>query len=436
MFAVLDRPGVEAPPAGPQVTGDPVAVIREQLAVLGAEDRAGWSGPAQTERAAQLTRLAGEVEVEAARAAGVWQASGAWCADGSRGPVASLAWHSGRARPVALRVLNLGALMIAHPATGRAVVAGRVGIDQATMLARALTKDRAEVYGDYEQAFIDQANRLDHGQYRKLLDAWCEAVDDHLDKTNEADQYERRDLTASPLLDGLAHLTGTLDPELAALVHKVFEVFDTPDPDDQPGGARTPGQRRHAALAAALRAALASGDKTAQARWAIDVIVSYGLLTGALPRTDHPDSDEFADDLANLRTEIPGVGVVPPSFLRRLAAHSPLGRIIATAHGLPLDVGQRARWFNRTMRRALLFRDTTCVWPGCDLPGEWCDMDHIVQASRHGPTAVWNGRLLCRRHHHLRDKGWTIHADPHTGTTAVTSPHGLTYHAGPDPPGG
>jgi hypothetical protein len=52
------------------ITDDPLDLIREGYRRLQAEDRSGWSGPAQMDRATQLLQVVGEFEAEAARAAG------------------------------------------------------------------------------------------------------------------------------------------------------------------------------------------------------------------------------------------------------------------------------------------------------------------------------------------------------------------------------
>ncbi len=407
------------------VRDDPVRVIREQLDRLRDEDTSGWSGPAQTDRAVQLTQLAAEVEAVTAPAVGTWVASGAWMAGGSRSPVNALAWRSGRPRHVAARLVALGRVVHDHDQTAKALMSGELPVDHAFTLARALTKDRAELYPDYEADFLDKAKQFDHRRFKILVETWCEVVDDMLGKTNEADAFEKRGIKVSQMMDGVSDIEGTAEPYGAALLHKVFEVFDVADDPTTPGGARNPRQRRYDALIAALEAALVSpnADRATFTRAFMDVIVSYEVLQGRQPAT-----------LDNLRSEIVGVGVVPPSLLRRLAADSAMGRIIATAAGLPLDVGRQVRFFNRAHRRAIRFRDGSCVWPGCDLPGEWCDADHALDYSKKGKTAVTNGRFLCRRHHHLRDKGWCVEYDPASGRCSVTSPLGLTYHSGPDPP--
>ncbi len=426
---------------------DPFALIDRGLDLLEAEDRSGWSGPAQVGRTVGLLQRWARLEAETARSAGTVLGSGAWQTDGSRNAVASLVWHSGRSRGVVNRVVSVGRMLQAHEQTAKAVMAGELPIDHASTLARALTPERSEVYGDYEAEFLDQARRLDHRQYRLLVATWAEVIDDLLGKNNEGDRFERRGIGVGELLDGLSDLEGTLEPEGAALLRKVFAVFDIADDKTMAGGARTARQRRYDAFKAALGVALAAAARTrghlgaddtdtepdpgsgdtmeVHTRAAIDVIVSYEVLLGLGPAT-----------LDNLRCEIVGVGPVPPSLLRRLVAHSSIGRIIATAAGVPLDLGRQVRFFPRNHRRALRFRDGRCIWPGCDLPGEWCDADHALDYINHGRTAVTNGRFLCPRHHHLRDKGWHVDHDPANGHTSVTSPLGITWTSGPDPPGG
>ena len=57
------------------------------------------------------------------------------------------------------------------------------------------------------------------------------------------------------------------------------------------------------------------------------------------------------------------------------------------------------RLFTGALRRAIEVRDRHCQHPsGCDEPADRCDVDHIVPASRGGPTSQGNGRLECKVH--------------------------------------
>ncbi len=88
------------------------------------------------------------------------------------------------------------------------------------------------------------------------------------------------------------------------------------------------------------------------------------------------------------------------------------------------------------------YRDRTCRHPGCDVPAQQCEIDHIVPYLHRDPsTGGWtidtNLHCLCRYHHSLKTMGlWTpvMLADgvefwiSDAGTTAVTVP-GTTHRA-------
>lgn len=55
-------------------------------------------------------------------------------------------------------------------------------------------------------------------------------------------------------------------------------------------------------------------------------------------------------------------------------------------------------------------RDGVCSFPGCDVPAEKCDIDHIVEYVREssedsGKTNTDNLHCLCRKHHNLKTAG-------------------------------
>ncbi|GEC87665.1 HNH endonuclease signature motif containing protein [Corynebacterium variabile] len=103
-----------------------------------------------------------------------------------------------------------------------------------------------------------------------------------------------------------------------------------------------------------------------------------------------------------------------------------------------------------TMQRAAMEgRDGHCRFPGCDIPADRCEHDHIVNSwhtspDSDGPTSVANGMCLCRLHHALKTAGlWSaetvddgvtvIWAGP-AGVIAVTEADGplSPARAGPD----
>src|SRR5690606_40612225 len=54
-------------------------------------------------------------------------------------------------------------------------------------------------------------------------------------------------------------------------------------------------------------------------------------------------------------------------------------------------------------------RDRKCLIPGCGIPAEWCEIHHVTEHSRGGPTHTSNGVPLCWHHHRTLDTGaWQI----------------------------
>ncbi|MFJ2553761.1 HNH endonuclease signature motif containing protein, partial [Microbacterium sp. NPDC087591] len=72
-------------------------------------------------------------------------------------------------------------------------------------------------------------------------------------------------------------------------------------------------------------------------------------------------------------------------------------------------------------RRAITLRDKECLIPGCHVPGSWCEIHHVQEHSRGGPTHTDNGVTLCWHHHRTLDSsGWEIRMD--NGLTIVRGP--------------
>ena len=73
-----------------------------------------------------------------------------------------------------------------------------------------------------------------------------------------------------------------------------------------------------------------------------------------------------------------------------------------------LDVGRRMSVVPLSMRRAVVIRDTSCRFPGCDRPQSWCDAHHVVHWSDGGSTSLANLLLLCRAHHRSVHEGFSV----------------------------
>jgi len=84
-------------------------------------------------------------------------------------------------------------------------------------------------------------------------------------------------------------------------------------------------------------------------------------------------------------------------------------RVVFDDTGRIVQLGTLERVFGHHQRRAISLRDGGCVIPGCHVRAEWCEIHHVVEHSRGGPTHTDNGVLLCWHHHRtLETSGWEI----------------------------
>ena len=89
------------------------------------------------------------------------------------------------------------------------------------------------------------------------------------------------------------------------------------------------------------------------------------------------------------------------------------------------------------MRSAVIARDGTCIYPGCNVPADHCQLDHRIPYQDGGPTTPANLFALCQHHHNFKtDRRAFYFPDPHTGdilwcfddgTYELVEPGGLIF---------
>jgi Domain of unknown function (DUF222) len=126
---------------------------------------------------------------------------------------------------------------------------------------------------------------------------------------------------------------------------------------------------------------------------------------------------------------LPGLGAVPASMLRELAATAQLKPV-----PLAPPICEPRYRPSAALAQFVRCRDLTCRFPGCDAPAEVCDVDHTIPYPV-GPTHPSNLKLLCRFHHLLKTfytgaAGWADRQQP-DGTVIWSSPSGQVYTTKP-----
>jgi hypothetical protein len=115
-----------------------------------------------------------------------------------------------------------------------------------------------------------------------------------------------------------------------------------------------------------------------------------------------------------------------------LAAYLRTGVVggLAGSVSLPLDVGAVTETIPAHLRRAVIARDRTCRFPGCEQPPAGCQPHHIIPRSQGGPTSLSNLLLLCTFHHLIAVHrwGWGVELHP-DGTVTAMGPDGRVLHS-------
>jgi hypothetical protein len=149
---------------------------------------------------------------------------------------------------------------------------------------------------------------------------------------------------------------------------------------------------------------------------AVHVVVNESTLAG---RDDQP-------------ALIEGVGVIDADHARRLAAHPDAAIRPIAVPGFLAPFTYRP---GRALDNYIRVRDGYCVWPGCNQPARFADIDHTVEFGHRDPmagslTTSTNCKALCRFHHLV--KTFTEWRDRQSGntTTEFMAPDGSRY-AGP-----
>ncbi|MEU1245451.1 DUF222 domain-containing protein [Micromonospora arida] len=306
--------------------------------------------------------------------------------------------------PAARRLVDLATTLdTGNPGIRQALADGAISLDQAQVITDAVDTVQAaagpEAADKAVSLLTGWAAQFDPTHLRKLgtriLDHVAPDIADAAARAAleaEARRASRdRHLTLSEQTDGRLRLTGTLDAEAAGLLRAAIDPLTAPTgPDDQ----RSPGQRRHDALADLCRLSLRTGELPDSGGDATQIVVTtgYDVLTRQL--------GAGALDIGQQLTA---------ETVRRLACDATILPAVLGGAGQVLDVGRQRRLITGPLRRALVLRDRGCAFPGCDRPPRWCHAHHIHHWADGGTTNLNNAVLLCGHHHrHLHHSDWTV----------------------------
>jgi hypothetical protein len=286
--------------------------------------------------------------------------------------------------------------------------------------ARVLADQTVHLPRELAQQVCDTALVKAPGQTTGQLRARIQRLIISIDPAAAKDRYEKtlteRRVICEPTDAGTANLYGL----------------------DLPAAEATAAMRAINKQAMSLKSA---GDERTIDQIRADIFLD--LLKGRNVNTSHRDRAviDITVDLSTLAGlddkpgEIPGWGPVIADIARQLTAeqHDAEWRYTITdPDGQVVSNGTTRRRPNQAMKRAVEAKARTCVFPGCRMPARECDIDHNQAWNDGGATTECNLAPLCRHHHVIKHRGWTI-TQPKPGSYTWTSPLGHTYTTGPDP---
>ena len=206
----------------------------------------------------------------------------------------------------------------------------------------------------------------------------------------EQDAAKRYVSLSQPFVDqmGVAEYRLTLDPEGRAVLEAALGPLSAPQPVEGERDLRSSDRRRGEALVQLVRRAVSATDATPRG------VKSQLFVT--------VDLETLRNGLVGAGETLGGAGtgqLLAPETVRRLACDATVIPTVLGSAGEVLDLGQQVRLFTAAQTRRLWLRDRHCTYPGCDLPGQWCDAHHLTHWADGGPSDVSNAALLCERHH-------------------------------------
>lgn len=418
--------------------------IRRSVAELAGVDPEVLGGKVQLALSDELADVLKKVTAIRADVLAVIEASGSWKGHGFRTLADRERKTSGATKAESSRTITRAkTLKDDLPKFREEVHAGAISMSHVDVVNRVANtpelRARLSDPTDGEAQLLAAAKDMDPDRFSKHAKAWaiknqpeqCEAEARQAAKDEDVTLVER---------DGGWSLRGWLTSENGGIVNAVLTAaMGVPSAADPRG----PKERRAGALVGLCANAAEFGDikKSALVAPHLSVHVPLETMLGAemaarvsreraataMQRVGEPGSSggewaagssggEPADTLGRILATISS-GYAPdlfegfepatlddgtpllPSELQTLLCNSDMSRVIFGAKGEVLDAGRKDRFVKKSQIRAVIARDKTCRFPGCDTTISSSEVHHAQHWEHNGRTDIDNLVMLCWFHH-------------------------------------
>jgi hypothetical protein len=285
-----------------------------------------------------------------------------------------------------------------HDLTRTALAAGRIHVDQAEVILRALSELPADLDPELltraEAHLVEQAAQFDAKALKVLGRRILEVIDPDAADAHEAKllEKEERDAQAATRLtvwdDGHGKLHGefTIDSGLSgAMFKKALFAFAAPKHQASKGplGERLPTPERlgQAFVEMIRRYPAKKLPKAGGLNATVVVLMSLETLMGDL-KAAHLDTGE----------------TISPGAARRLACEAGIIPAVLDGSSQVLDLGRKKRFYSEAQRIAKTIETGGCEAEGCDMPPGMCQLHHPTRWADGGETNR-DGIMICPSHH-------------------------------------
>src|SRR4051812_5607018 len=369
---------------------------------MSSDDLHALSGQQLLDRSRDLVAERNRIDAALARTVRVADSKQAFAGDGQATAQSWLRGHCRLSASAAAQVVRNGRALAQLPAVEQAHAAGDLTAEQVDVIAKivaprpvALAAAQGVDLAETAAILARLAAAAPHEDLKKAVHTYLQMLDTD---GPEPDPTEQRTLTFTRHADG--SITGRfhLDPMGA---EKVTTALESINQTHRPAGdERTAGQRQ--------------ADAWVQI---CDLHLGCGTLPMLRTVKPHIAVNVHLEDLLDPTT---GKGAAQAGFgatlsaarARWLACDADITRIVLGPDGEPLDLGRRPRLVTPALRTAVIARDKTCVFAGCDAPHWWAEVHHLIHWTQGGETSLANSGLLCERHHTQAHHGFRVERDP------------------------
>jgi len=407
-------------------------------------------------RATELERRAAESKL--ALVAAVVEQKQQFLTDGHRSMNGYLKAHINCSAAEANRIRRRGRLLDQLTSALGAVDAGRISMGNLDLLARAHAHPRVGARVDeFVPTLVEHAEHFPVQDFGVLVDRVIANADQD---GAEPDHGDHCDATVAAGADGVyVHVVGGTGLQ-AAEMKKVFDLaveaeFDRDvearrlehgDQADQHPLPRCAGQRRFAAMHAIHMAWVTVPADGQRPEPMVNILYTAGRAARGLTNHGLTNSDVFeADDkglvaesageLLSVRCETSTGVVVSDHDAVRAMIHGHVRRAVVDATGVVLDLGARRRLFTGTARDAAQLVALSCSHPGCSIPAEFCQVDHLERHADGGPTDQSNAAPACSSHNRFKERAGLRSRRAVNGRIYITRPDNtLVLPVGERPP--